>query len=194
MAYKTKISLTTDTTIVLGGVNKETGDKNAASIEGYYLGNRPTPDKGYGPGVLHFFKTVKGVVGVWGKTRLNNLLTKELAGQMCLVTFTGMGPKSKGRSPAFLYEVKHDEDNTMDVSNLEVQDAAGEPAEDEDEDTGRSAPNYAADDEENDEASYEAAPAPVRTAAAPKRTASVPDAARQAQVQALLNKRSSKMS
>lgn len=173
MAYQTKVELASDTTIKLGG-RQENGTPNPTSVEGYFLGTRITPDTGYGPGKLHFFQTEVGVVGVWGKTRLNSLLTPDLAGQMCLVTFKGMGPKQKGKSPAFLYSLQHDPANTIDVTSL----AAAETAT-----TDVDASDYERDmdlEEPADEI------VPVRPTA-PKAKAAVPAAKSQAAVQALLS-------
>ncbi len=110
MAYQTKFDGSCDKAVTLGAEN------NPTSLEGYFLGSKETPDKGYGPGKLHIFQTKEGTTGVWGKTRLNNLLTKELVGQMCLVNFTGMiQPSKKGKRPSYGYKVQHDPDNTVVV-------------------------------------------------------------------------------
>jgi len=176
MAYKKKQDLSTDKTIKLGGIDEASQKPNPTSIEGYFLGTKTTPDTGYGPGQLHFFQTEEGVVGVWGKTNLNRLLTPDLAGQMVLVNFKGMGPKVKGKNRAYLYEVQHDSDNTTEVSSFS---SAEEPSS---ESVGSS---------EDEEYSYEAEDvveaAPARPVA-PAKAAVTPSADRQARVQALLNK------
>ncbi len=168
MAYKTKLDAKTDEAIKLGG------EGNPSSIEGYYLGAKDTPDTGYGPGKLHIFQTEKGNVGVWGKTNINRLLTADHAGQMCLLEFTGMGERRKGRNAAYEYKLSYDEDNTIDTSGLNVN--AAEASED-----------YADDsDSEEEEVQDEVAPA---RAVPPKVSAKTPDAARQAEVRARLSGR-----
>lgn len=123
MAYKTKFDGSTNEAIQLGGINPKTQKENPTSIEGYFLGTRDT-DGEYGPGKLHIFQTEKGTVGVWGKARLNGLLTSELVGQMVLVTFTGMvAPTKKGRKPAYGYEVQHDNDNVIDTTGINLNSA-----------------------------------------------------------------------
>lgn len=169
MSYQTKFDGNTDKTVTLG---KE-GDPK--SVEGYFLGTKETPDTGYGPGKLHIFQTSEGNVGVWGKTRLNSLLTSDLVGQMTLVTFTGMiQPKTKGKRPSYGFKVQHDPSNKVDTSNVNL--AASEDADD------SSDESYAS--EETAEPTYSSRPT------APKAPASVPDAARRARLQSLVNTRS----
>lgn len=165
MSYKTKFNGTADTAIQLGGKG------NPTSIEGYFLGSKDTPDSGYGPGKLHIFQTAEGNIGVWGKTNSNRLLTKDHVGQMVMLTFTGMGPKSKGKNPAYQYELKYDEENTIDTTGVELNTA--EPAYDEDVES------------EEDETPVDEAP--VSRAVPPVRAASAPSQERQDRVKALLN-------
>lgn len=168
MAYETKFSGNTDKTVILGK------EGNPTSIEGYFLGTKVTPDTGYGPGKLHVFQTSEGSVGVWGKTRLNSLLTSDLVGQMTLVTFTGMIASSKkGMRPSFGFKVQHDRQNTIDTSGVDLL-AASEPEED-NSDQGLF-------EEQENTVAYVSTP-PVRASLAPK----LPDADRRAKVQALLN-------
>jgi hypothetical protein len=113
MSYKTKIELEADTTVVLGAEGQPT------SVEGYYLGAKLTPDKGYGPGILHIFQTTEGNVGVWGKSHLNKLLTAEHRGQMCRPSFVEMSePKKRGQKPSYRFKLEYDESNTIDISNV----------------------------------------------------------------------------
>lgn len=173
MAYITKFDGQTDKTIQLGDKKNPT----KASIEGYYLGTKETPDTGFGPGKLHIFQTKTGTVGVWGKTNSNRLMTAELRGQMCLLTFTGMGEAKKGRNAAYNYTLKHDPENTVSVADVDVN---ADTAVDDDSSEG-------SDFEEADlgaEEAYEEVP-PARPVA-PKRPVTAPDAARAAKVQALL--------
>jgi hypothetical protein len=164
MAYVTKFDGSTDKTVTLG---KE-GDPK--SIEGYFLGSKVTPDTGYGEGKLHIFQTEEGSVGIWGKTRLNTLLTSDIVGQMTLVTFTGMiMPKTKGRRPSYGFKVQHDPSNKIDTSNINL--SASLPA---DEDDGEE------DNLNSSEETY------ASKAPAPRAPANAPDAEKRARVQALL--------
>lgn len=184
MAYITKFDGQTDTTIQLGGVSKQDGKPNPTSIEGYFLGTKEIPDSGYGPGKLHIFQTSDGTIGVWGKTNSNRLLTKDLAGQMVLLTFTGMGEKKKGKNPAYMYSVQHDPNNTTDVSGIDLN--SSEPESDESVESEDAAMTPANN-------TYSSAHVP-RTVAQPARTvvaASAPSASKQAEIQALLKSRRS---
>lgn len=176
MAYVTKFDGRTDKTIKVGG------EGNPSFIEGYFLGSKDTQSD-YGPGKLHLFQTNEGVVGVWGKTRMNNLLTEDHRGQMVLLSFTGMiQPSKKGRRPSYGYQLKYDTGNVIDVSNVNVNTAP--PANDNDSDSDE---QYISDSEESNEPLDEVPPArPV----APARAAVAPSAAKQASIQALLNKNS----
>lgn len=169
MAYKTKFSGDTDTNISVAKTQAP-----GVIVEGYFLGTKETPDTmGYGPGKLHVFKTAEGDVGVWGKSRLNAMLTPDIIGQMVLVEFTGMIPSTKkGKSPSYGFKVQHDPANTIEVS----ADALTQP---------EAANDYGdADDSSTEE---EQLP-PVRATrpAAPLKT---PDAAQRAKVQAMLSGR-----
>lgn len=185
MAFKKKLELSSDVTFTLGGTNKA-GKKDPTSVEGYYLGARPTPDKGYGPGVLHFFQTETGNVGVWGKSRLNNLLTKDLVGTMVRPVFKGMSPKMPGKNPAYLYELHVDAGNTIDVSGLDTEPTVYQDEVDEDSAEATQDDGY----EETEADAEETAEDEIKTsrAKAPTRPATTPSAERQAQVQALLNR------
>lgn len=177
MGYKTKFDGNTDKTIQVGGVNSKTNQANPATIEGYFLGSKDTQSD-YGPGKLHIFQTSEGTIGVWGKTRMDKLLTSELVGQMVLVTFTGMiAPSKKGRRPSYGYKVQHDPENTIDTSTINLSPSASD-----EEDSFEEEESFETEAEE----AYEE-PAPAR-AVAPKVAAVAPDASRQAKVQALLNK------
>lgn len=175
MGYIKKPTLTCDKVVQLGG------EGNPTEVEGYYLGHRVT-DGEYGPGKIHVFQTKEGNVGVWGKTNLNSMLTSEHAGQMVLVSFTGMSKPKKGRRPAYLFELQYDPKNTIDVTGVQASAQDGE----EDESFSTYSAENEADNFESDSVVDE--PAPVR-AKAPARPAAAPSAARQAQVQALLNGR-----
>lgn len=165
MAYKKKFDGNTDKTIALG----KPGDPK--SIEGYFLGTKVIPGTAYGDAKLHIFQTSEGTIGVWGKTRLNNLLTTELVGQMTLVEFTGMvQPTKKGRRPSFGYQVSHDEDNTIDTGGIDLS-APQEPESDESEDSQ----SFDQDDLHEDEVQMKAAKSP--------------DPSKRAKVEALLKRK-----
>lgn len=117
MAFKKKFNGQTDVTIQLGSKDNP---KQRDSVEGYYLGTKDIPDSGYGVGKLHIFQTKEGSLGVWGKTSSNSLMTSDLRGQMCRLTFTGMGEKKKGKNPAYMYELEHDPENTISVEGVNV--------------------------------------------------------------------------
>lgn len=181
MGYITKFDGRTDQTVTLG---KE-GQPN--SIEGYFLGTKDTPDTGHGPGKLHIFQTAKGYTGVWGKTRLNNLLTNELVGQMVRATFTGMiQPSKKGRSPSYGFKVEHDPGNKISTAGVNVNATGVEDAADEGDGGGDgygSTAEYSSYEDEGDLADEIVPPRPT----APKAPAST-DADRKARMQALLNR------
>jgi len=183
MAFKKCINFSDCPTIRLGGRDEATDKANPTQIEGYFLGSKDTPAKEYGPGRLHFFKTAEGNVGVWGKTMMNTALTSALIGQMVRVTFTGMGKKTKGRRPPYLYDVEHDEDNRLsfnEVAQLMVSnDQGAEPPQDDAEDSDDVQEDTLDDNE------VETEQAPPR-ATPPKTVARGPSAAQQAKVAALL--------
>ena len=183
MAYQTKTELSSEKTYSLGGVDKSTGKKNPTSVEGYYIGSRVTKDTGYGPGLLHFFQTPTGNHGVWGKTRLNNLLSPDLVGQMVLATFTGMSPPRKGKNPSYLYKVQHDPSNFIEVAN----DATEPQAITEDGDDGHQGDEPQGETDPADEPEQMDVAPPPRPVA-PRAPAQAPSPDRQAKVQALLNR------
>lgn len=177
MGYITKFDGSTDKTIKLGG------DGNPASIEGYFLGSKDT-ESDYGPGKLHIFQTKEGTVGVWGKTRMNSLLTEDHKGQMVLLSFTGMvAPSKKGRKPSYGYKLQYDKDNTIDTSSVNLN-AAPPAVDEEDTDVSTQALTEGFQDTYEEPVEETVFSRPV----APRIPASVPSASSQAKVQALLNK------
>jgi hypothetical protein len=179
MSYITKFDGRTDKTIKVGG------EGNPSFVEGYFLGSKDT-ESDYGPGKLHLFQTAEGIVGVWGKTRMNTLLTEDHRGQMVLLSFTGMiAPTKKGRRPSYGYQLKYNPKDTIDVANINVN-AESASASDDDE----SESQYVSDDT-NDNVEEIVETAPVRPVA-PARPATTPSPAKQAALQALLNKNKAK--
>lgn len=179
MGYETAVSLNADVTITLGGTDEKTGKAFPTSVEGYFLGNRTTPDKGYGPGTLHIFQTQTGNVGVWGKTSSKGLLTDDHVGQMCLLTFTGMSvPSKKGRQPAYQYKLQFDRGNTIDTSSINVNDS------------DESEPDYGDLDETSVDSdgteAYVSEPTPVARPTALKAPARAPSTDIQAKIRATL--------
>ena len=184
MAFETLADLDCDTSYALGGVDKKTGKANPTKVEGYYVGSRQvaSPKSKTGFAALHVFQTAKGNVGIWGKTNLDTKMKSVTPGVMTRVTFTGMVPTKN--NPMYAYKVELDKSNTIDVSA---------PADDEKYDAGSTDSagyNETAYEDESDIDQDEPAldEVPPARAAAPRQAAAAPDAARQAKVQALLNK------
>lgn len=132
MAFQKKVGFGDCPTIKIGGKDDE-GNPRPTQVEGYYLGSKVTPDKGYGPGLLHFFKTKQGDIGVWGKTMMNNSLTEDLVGQMVRVTYKGLGKKTPGKNPAQLFDVEHDPDNVLEEAAAATEAEASHDPEEESE-------------------------------------------------------------
>lgn len=176
MAFKKKFDGQVSKTVSLGGK-----PENPSFIEGYFLGSKDTVSD-FGPGKLHIFQTKDGHIGVWGKSRMNTLLTDDLRGLMVRVTFTGMvAPTKKGRRPSYGYQVEFDDENTIDVSGVNLNTPTIEDADDAGDTTDEQ--DFASEEEQ--EYVDEVPPAkPSRPAVA----AAVPSPSRQSQVQALLSK------
>lgn len=172
MAYKEITDLDTDTIIALGGYNKKEGKANPTQIEGYFLGSKTVESKKSKTGTcqIHVFETAKGKVGVWGKTNLDRKLSRSVLGHMTLVLQAGTKVTEFGEM--YLYTVKQDSENSIEVS------AAPAAAQSE-------ASDYSSDEEDGEDLSDEVAPT---RATAPRVPASTPSAASRARVQALVNK------
>lgn len=127
MAYKKVLELSADKTVKIGGEDGPT------SLEGYFLGTKiiKSKDAGFKDSSLHIFSTEEGNVGVWGTSKLNQLLLTVPPGQMTLITYLGRGPKQKGKQPAYLFQVETDADNITDVSGLKAQNTPVESEEQE---------------------------------------------------------------
>ncbi len=135
---------------------------------------------------LHFFQTPKGNIGVWGKTDLDRKLSTVAPGTMTRAAFASM-KACPGKNDMYVYKVETDKANVIEVAGAEP-DADFSDAGD---DTGGYADNDASDYQAEDDLDADA-PAPDElppSARQPQRVnAPAPDAARQAKVNALLNK------
>lgn len=180
MAFEQLADLDCETTISLGGRDKESGKKNPTSFEGYYIGFRLTEGK-FGPSKLHIFQTEQGNVGVWGKTNMDSKLAQVTPGKRTRVTFTGEVPSNKG-NPMKKFKVEVDKKDFIEVSTAssttedtleENSDYSNDASELEESDIG-------AEDDQLDEA-------PPARAKPPARIAQAPSAESQRRVQELLS-------
>jgi hypothetical protein len=112
MALEEVVSLEADVTYSLGKLNKKTGKTDPKSVEGYYLGSRKVATK-LGDSLIHFFKTQRGNVGVWGSGDLNRKLQNIRIGTMTKVEFIGMKDTPRGEMRSF--KVYQDKNNTIEV-------------------------------------------------------------------------------
>lgn len=175
--FKEVAALDADTTISLGGVNKKTNKKNPVTVEGYLLGAKEVADakKKSGISYLYILSTPEGNLGVWGKTNMDKKLKGVKPGTMVRITHTGFQATPNGEM--YTYKVEQDSTNVIDVDGLEA------PA----------APSGYNDDsvietalDEDPTPVDEVRPAYNSKPAAP--AAQPPSAAKQAAVQALLNR------
>lgn len=178
MAFKEVQDLNCETTIALGGINKQTGKPNATKIEGYYLGKREVADrkKKSGTSYIYAFQTANGNVGVWGKTDLDRKMSSVTLGTMVRVTQNGTRDTPNG--PMYVFKIEFDADNTIEVTLPNAN-------------TEADGPSYEADAEETDPGADETAldeVSPAR-AKAPARPGATVTAAQQARTQALLSGR-----
>ena len=175
MALTRKPKDTTDVTFSLGGINKKTNKPNPTSVDGYYMGFT-TVTNDFGEAKKHQFQTANGLVGVWGKTRLDRELARWKLGTRIVATVLPEKVKA-GKFMAYEYDVAGDEQDVLDV-----QGAA--PTEEESSGDDRYAGEYSDSDEE--ETSVDEV-APPRTVA-PRQPTAAPSAANQAKTKALLAK------
>lgn len=112
MAFKVVNSLDADITYALGKRNKQTGKTDPETAEGYYLGSRTTDTGKFGPSKLHFLKTPKGNVGVWGKTDMDKKLSDVIPGTMIRISTNGSRETKFGIQHLFKVEV--DNDNVLE--------------------------------------------------------------------------------
>lgn len=176
MAFKEVSDLNAETTIALGGKNKQTGKDNPKQIEGYYLGSRQVDSKKSksGKAYIYIFQTPKGNVGVWGKTDLDNKMKAAAPGCMIRITQNGMANTPNGEM--YKYKVEVDDTNTIEVLGGDNQQSAQEETT-----GGYGGAGYGEEAEELDveEEEVEYTPPPRNTATSQ---------ASAARVQALLNK------
>lgn len=178
MAYKKLITLDAEKVYALGGVDKKTGTKNPIQIEGYYLGKvEQKPNRYTKPGkvdYIYYFQTPRGNEGIYSKTHIDKVMKSATLGHMTKLTWVRMTDTPNG--PMHTYELRGDDENTIDVSGLSQQVAASSVDEDEYE-TETNEDETEVDDE------------PVRNAA-PTLSA----AEKKAKVDALLNRKGNKVS
>ncbi len=161
---------------------EKVGDK----LEGRFMGSFPH-EGDYGPTKKHIFDTPKGPVVVFGQKHLMDQLPGVKPGTMVKIVFKEEKPaQKKGRHPMKIFEIYQDKDSWIAVEGVD-----SEPSEELVETDGYEALNST--DDLGDESSLDAEePAPDElppSARQPQRVnAPAPDAARQAKVNALLNK------
>lgn len=152
MAFAEVSSLDAEVTVALGKTNKATGKPYPKQAEGYYLGNRTVANK-RGESKIHFLKTAKGNLGVWGTTDLNRKLSQVVAGTMVRITSTGTKPTPNG--DMYTYKVEQDNANAIEVQIEAAAAAHADFADDEettDEDT-----SYSSDESEDEDATQSVA-------------------------------------
>lgn len=123
MAYKQVDALDADFTYSLGKLNKKTGKTDPKQAEGFYLGKREVEGGKFGKSTLHFLKTPKGNLGVWGGGDMNKKLAGVVPGTMVRITSAGKRPTPKGDMNVFTVEI--DTDNTIEVVGAAPQEASG---------------------------------------------------------------------
>lgn len=189
MAFREVSSLESDTTISLGGKDKQ-GKSNPVKLIGYYLGSKTVPSAMSKTGTckIHVFQTPNGTTGVWGKTDLDRKIAAATLGALTMVTYTGLQSNPKpGRKPMYLYSVKVNEENVIEVAAPPSDSAVEDEV-----DAGYVTPtsSYGDEPEEADVGDDEAAPDEVTPArASPPRTpAAAPSLDAQARIKALVAK------
>jgi len=171
MAFKEVSDLNPDTTISLGGTNRKTNKTNPTEVEGYYMGSRKVDDnkKKSGFSYIHVFQTVKGMLGVWGKTDMDRKVIEVQPGTMTRVTSTGTRPTPNG--DMYVFKVAIDDTNVIEVLGS-VNKQEPEDSDEDGTDTYESAPAFNGNEGISDT----------------NFSASAEQAAKKARVQALLNK------
>lgn len=181
MAFQEVNSLDAEVTIALGGYNKKLKKENPTTAEGYYLGTRLVASKlaASGEAPLHFLKTPKGNLGIWGKTDMDRKLCQVTLGTMIRISFTGTKPSNKGQD-MYLYKVEVDADNTIEVADAQSAELID------------GVNDYSAHTAEADDDSLPGDEPELQRPTRPTTPTKAPDAARQAQVQAMLKVRTTK--
>lgn len=159
--------------VVLGGTNKETGKKNPTELEGYFLRKEERPNRfnPVKPQAFYVFQTEDGEKGIFGKAGIDREMKKASVGVMTKVVDTGTILDTGKGNPMKVFKVYQDKSNAIEVAEAEEAVASYDDT---------------VVDEEDDEQELDVV-IPTRPIAA-KAAASTISPARQAQVQALLNK------
>lgn len=175
MAYE---QLSDVQTVQLGGFNKESGKPNPSQIEGYLLrieqrdpGKYPKIDKATGkpkPQLYYVLQTAKGDLGFYGKTDIDRKLKGATLGAMTLVRATNETKDTGMGNPMKIWYVAQDKSNVIDTG---VDSSTYESA--------------SLEEPEGEDFSYDEAPAYTPPA---KGNTAPPNAARVAQMNALLAK------
>lgn len=174
MGYKAVSDLSTDTVVKLGGIDGKTNKPNPTRMEGYFIGSREVKSEN-GTSIIHIFQTPKGNEGVWGTADLNSKLAQVTPGTMTLVKYKEKRKLSGGKTK-HVYDVMHDDDNTIEVSAPKDNVVSSDPDEQYAADTSS---NYSEVDESEDDSQNDEL-AEIEEQFAAK--------ARQAKIQALLTK------
>ncbi len=187
MAFEDVLDLGVDKAIQLGGFNKKLKKENPTSAEGYYIGSRDIPSKFSKTGLakLHVLNTPEGSLGVYGKTDLDPKMAVVEVGARVRITNTGSVPTNKGND-MLKFRVQVDRTDTIDVSSIAGTNPEPRTAEELGDETQYADGGVEETDLDSEETQVDELP-PVR-ATRPATPAQAPSAARQAQVQALLNK------
>lgn len=149
-------------------------DAPGVTLKGYYQGQVKKTINGM-PAIEHTYKTASGLVGVLGQANILKQFENNgvLPGTYVEITFTGETMKLKGGRTMKVYDVAFDSENT-DAS----------PQAPSDEETADAEDDYGLGESEEEEA-----PAPIAARpTAPRAPAAAASPARQAAVQAMINK------
>lgn len=119
MAIRSVIDLQADQTIKM--------EKVGQKAQGYYIGFK-TVTTGFGPSKLHVFSGEGGTLGIWGGAQLDAKLATVPKGALTFVTFTTASVIKNGKRTPKGYEVKFDDEEIIDTSNIAVN-VSSEPTE-----------------------------------------------------------------
>jgi len=128
MAYQ---ELGNVTPVVLGGVNKETRQKNPTELEGYYVGKEQRPNKfnPKQPQNFYIFQTSNGLEGVYGKAGIDKVMKGAVLGRMTKLIATGEELDTGKGFPMKLFKAFQDAEDTIDVSAVTIPTAINEEEE-----------------------------------------------------------------